>query len=206
MISVIIIIVFIILLGILYFRQNKLKSKLEIEQNKQKLLRSQMNPHFIYNALSAIQNFILSNNSMESVTYISEFSGLMRMVLENSRKDLITLKEDVGFVNYYLKLQKLRFNDKFNYIINIEEDINQELIKIPPMLTQPFIENAVEHGMRQIEKDGLIQVNYQLKDKNLVITVMDNGKGMNDENNSKHKSLATKITKEKINTIAKMQG
>lgn len=206
LISVIIIIVFIILLGILYFRQNKLKSELEIEQNKQKLLRSQMNPHFIYNALSAIQNFILSNNSMESVTYISEFSGLMRMVLENSRKDLICLKEDIDFVNYYLKLQKLRFNDKFNYIIKIEEDINQELLKIPPMLTQPFIENAVEHGMRQIEKDGLIQVNYQLKDKDLMIIVIDNGKGIIYESNGKHKSLATIITKERIDNIAKMQS
>ena len=197
---------FVILIGILYFRQNKLRSKLEIEQNKQKLLRSQMNPHFIYNALSAIQNFILSNNSMESVTYISEFSGLMRMVLENSRKDLITLKEDVDFVNYYLKLQKLRFNDKFNYSISIEEGINQEMLKLPPMLTQPFIENAVEHGMRQIEKDGTIQVIYKMVEKELIITVIDNGKGMMHEDNSEHKSLATKITKERIDNIAKMQN
>ncbi len=204
--SVVIIIVFVILIGILYFRQNKLRSKLEIEQNKQKLLRSQMNPHFIYNALSAIQNFILSNNSMESVTYISEFSGLMRMVLENSRKDLITLKEDVDFVNYYLKLQKLRFNDKFNYSISIEEGINQEMLKLPPMLTQPFIENAVEHGMRQIEKDGTIQVIYKMVEKELIITVIDNGKGMMHEDNSEHKSLATKITKERIDNIAKMQN
>jgi len=204
--SVVIVIVFVILIGILYFRQNKLKSKLEIEQNKQKLLRSQMNPHFIYNALSAIQNFILSNNSMESVTYISEFSGLMRMVLENSRKDLITLKEDIDFVNYYLKLQKLRFNNKFDYIIHIEEEINQELLKIPPMLTQPFIENAVEHGMRQLEENGLIQVNYQLYEKDLIITVTDNGKGMIQESNSKHKSLSTRITKERIDNIDKIQG
>ncbi len=203
--SAVIIVLFVFLIGILYFRQNKLKSELEIEQNKQKLLRSQMNPHFIYNALSAIQNFILLNNSMESVTYISEFSGLMRMVLENSRKDVVTLKEDLDFVNYYLKLQKLRFNNKFNYLINIEEGINQEIIKIPPMLTQPFIENAVEHGMRQIEKDGLIQVNYQLVDKELIITVIDNGKGMIQEANSKHNSLATKITRERINNISKMQ-
>ena len=202
--SVIIIIVFVILLGILYFRQNKLKSELKVEQNKQKLLRSQMNPHFIYNSLSAIQNFILSNDSMESVTYISEFSSLMRMVLENSRKDLITLKEDIDFVNFYLKLQKLRFSDKFDYLINVDEKINQETIKIPPMLTQPFIENAVEHGMRQIEKDGMIQLNYQIENNDLVISVIDNGKGLNEKTESKHKSLATTITKERIENILKL--
>ena len=114
--------------------------------------------------------------------------------------------EDIDFVNYYLKLQKLRFNNKFDYIIHIEEEINQELLKIPPMLTQPFIENAVEHGMRQLEENGLIQVNYQLYEKDLIITVTDNGKGMIQKSNSKHKSLATIITKERIDNIDKIQG
>ena len=204
LIGLVLIVLFIVAIGILYIKQNKLKSILLVEQNKQKLLRSQMNPHFIYNSLSAIQNFILSNNSMESVTYISEFSGLMRMVLENSRKDLITLKEDVDFINYYLKLQKLRFNDKFNFEIRVDKNINPEIVKIPPMLTQPFIENAVEHGMRQIEKDGLIQVIYKIEEKDLIITVIDNGKGMSEEISSKHKSLATKITKERIENISKL--
>ena len=201
---VIIIIVFIILLGILFFRQNKLRSELKVEQNKQKLLRSQMNPHFIYNSLSAIQNFILSNDPMQSVTYISEFSTLMRMVLENSRKDLITLKEDIDFVNFYLKLQKLRFSDKFSYLIKVDEKINQEIIKIPPMLIQPFIENAVEHGMRQIEKDGMIQINYQIENNELIITVIDNGKGLSSKTENKHESLATVITKERIENIFKL--
>ena len=196
----------IISVSMLLFRQNKLKSQLSIEQNKQKLLRSQMNPHFIYNSLSAIQNFILSNKPMESVTYISEFSGLMRMVLENSRKDLIILKEDIGFVNYYLKLQKLRFSDKFDYTISIDENINTEIVKIPPMLIQPCIENAVEHGMRQIEKDGIININYQLLKSDLKISIIDNGVGYakTEKNGSKHKSLATVITKERIDNVAKL--
>ncbi len=206
LIALIIIVLFIIALGILFIRQNKLKSMLLVEQNRQKLLRSQMNPHFIYNSLSAIQNFILSNNSMESVTYISEFSSLMRMVLENSRKDLITLKEDVDFVNFYLKLQKLRFSDKFNYQIIIDEKINPEIIKIPPMITQPFIENAVEHGMRQIEKNGLIQVNYTINQSELLISIIDNGSGLSSDKQEKdkHNSLATVITKERIENISKL--
>lgn len=203
---VIIIVLFVIIIGVLFLRQNKLKSKLEVEQNKQKLLRSQMNPHFIYNSLSAIQNFILSNNSMESVTYISEFSSLMRMVLENSRKDLISLKDDVDFVNYYLKLQKLRFSDKFDFEINIDENINPEIIKIPPMLTQPFIENAVEHGVRQMRKNGLIRVNYQIEGEKLLISIIDNGVGLssNEKTEKNHKSLATIITKERIENISQL--
>ncbi|MCD4832194.1 MAG: tetratricopeptide repeat protein [Bacteroidales bacterium] len=199
-------IILIVAVSMLLFRQNKLKSRLNIEQNKQKLLRSQMNPHFIYNSLSAIQNFILSNNSMESVTYISEFSGLMRLVLENSRKDLITLKEDIDFVNHYLKLQKLRFSDKFNYSVFIDDNINTEIVKIPPMLIQPCIENAVEHGMRQIEKDGIININYKLLKSDLKISIIDNGVGYakTEENRSKHKSLATVITKERIDNVAKL--
>lgn len=141
---------------------------------------------------------------MESVTYISEFSGLMRMVLENSRKDLITLREDIDFVNFYLKLQKLRFSDKFNYQIQIDENINPEIIRIPPMLTQPFIENAVEHGMRQIEKDGMIQLSYQLENNNLLISVIDNGKGLSVKKESNHESLATTITKERIENISRL--
>jgi len=206
LVALVLIVLFFIAIGLLFIRQNKLKSKLVVEQNRQKLLRSQMNPHFIYNSLSAIQNFILSNNSLESVTYISEFSGLMRMVLENSRKDLITLKEDIDFVNYYLKLQRLRFSDKFNFNISIDEKINTEIVKIPPMLTQPFIENAVDHGMRQIEKDGVIQVDYRLDEKGLVITITDNGKGMSEEANCKHNSLAITITKERIVNISKLQN
>lgn len=204
MFALIVIVLFVILIGVLFNRQNKLRSMLLVEQNRQKLLRSQMNPHFIYNSLSAIQNFILSNNSMESVTYISEFSDLMRMVLENSRKDLISLKEDIDFINFYLKLQRLRFSDKFNYQIKVDENINPDIIKIPPMLTQPFIENAVEHGMRQIEKDGLIQVNYRIVNNDLVISVIDNGKGLDTKSESKYKSLATIITKERIENIHKL--
>jgi tetratricopeptide (TPR) repeat protein len=206
LLSIIVIVLFVIIIGFLFFRQNKLKSELQVEQNRQKLLRSQMNPHFIYNSLSAIQNFILSNDPMESVSYISEFSGLMRMVLEHSRRDLISLKEDVDFANIYLKLQKLRFSDKFDYQIKIDQKINPEIIKIPPMLTQPFIENAVEHGMRQIEKNGLIMVDYKIDQNNLLISVSDNGKGLDFENKTKenHNSLATKITRERIENIFKL--
>ncbi len=203
----VVVLVLAILVSILLFRQNKLKAELNIEQGKQRLLRSQMNPHFIYNSLGAIQNFVLQNKSMESATYISEFSALMRMVLENSRKNLITLKQDADFINYYLNLQKLRFENKFDFEVTLDENINPETIKLPPMLTQPFIENAVEHGMRQVEKDGFIGVDYKIQDTHLVIAVIDNGAGIDKSGKEKgsHQSLATKITKERIENISRLQ-
>lgn len=190
------------------FRQNRLKSGLKLELNKQKLLRSQMNPHFIYNSLGAIQNYILKNDPKDSIVYISEFSLLMRLVLEGTRDDLISLKDDIKLINSYLKLQKLRFANGFDYIINIDEIVNTDLLKIPPMLSQPFIENAVEHGIcDKVNGDGRIRVDYNLKDSGLEIVIKDNGHGILPEEKEKkrrnHKSLATKITKERIDNIRK---
>ena len=192
------------LMAFLLFRQNKLKAQLQLEQNRQKLLRTQMNPHFMYNALSAIQNFILQNNPIDSVTYISEFSSLMRLVLEGSRSELVLLQDEVKLVSNFLKLQQLRFDNSFQYSIEVDENINEELMKIPPMLSQPFIENAVEHGIRNI-KNGIIKVSYSLKSDQLLIAISDNGVGTEStKNKSKsHKSMATTIANERISNIKK---
>ncbi len=200
-----------ILLTVLVFlllqKRRKVFSELELEKNKHRLLRAQMNPHFIYNALSAIQNYILKNDPMDSVMYISEFSSLTRLVLEGARCDVITLKDDIKLVNAYLKLQQMRFGNKFNYQVAIDESINVEMIKLPPMLSQPFIENAVEHGMRnKKDGEGKILVEYKQIGKKLIVLITDNGKGIEQsKNNSEgnHKSLATTITKERIENIRK---
>jgi len=202
-----VLILLIVLVFLLLQKRKKVFSELEIEKNKHRLLRAQMNPHFIYNALSAIQNYILKNNPMDSVLYISEFSALTRLVLEGARCDLITLKDDIKLVNAYLKLQQMRFGNKFGYTIEVDRDINDEVVKLPPMLSQPFIENAVEHGMRN-KKDGngKISVEYNKKEQDLVISITDNGDGIKESKNKKesnHKSLATKITNERIENIRK---
>jgi tetratricopeptide (TPR) repeat protein len=202
--------VFVLLLILVFFllqKKRKAISELEIEKNRHRLLQAQMNPHFIYNSLSAIQSFILKNNPMDSVTYISEFSSLTRLVLEGARCDLITLKDDVKLVNAYLKLQQMRFGDKFNFTIEVNNDINTEVVKLPPMLSQPYIENAVEHGMRN-KKDGKgkIIVDYSINEQNLIVSISDNGEGFQESEKMrvrKHKSLATKITNERIENIRK---
>ena len=199
------VLIFIVVLAVSQIKRRNIKAELEIEKSRHKLLRSQMNPHFIYNALSAIQNFILQNNPMDSVTYISEFSRVMRRVLESSRNDLIFLDDEIELVESYLSLQKLRFDDRFDFEVKISDKINPEIIKLPPMLSQPFIENAVEHGMKNKKLgEGKITVNYALKNACLIITIEDNGEGINIKyNEHKHKSLATKITKERIENIKK---
>lgn len=192
---------------LMVYRQSKLKSQLQIEQNRQKLLRSQMNPHFIYNALAAIQNYILTNNPIDSATYMAEFSGLMRLVLEGSRNDIIPLEKDIQLVNSYLSLQKLRFNNAFTYNVEVDEKLNAEWVKIPPMLSQPFIENAVEHGMRRLTNgEGRIRVVYSDKDTAVQIRILDNGPGIVNlagKTDQQHTSLATKITRERIESFRK---
>ncbi|HOP04115.1 MAG TPA: tetratricopeptide repeat protein, partial [Tenuifilaceae bacterium] len=192
-------------LSLLIYRQKRLKLQLAAEQNRQRLLRSQMNPHFIYNALAAIQNFILQNNPLDSVSYISEFSALMRLVLEGSRSSLIPLSDEIKLIESYLKLQQLRFDNSFEAKINVSENVNPDITKVPPMLSQPFIENAVEHGMRNLPAgEGKIEVSFEQSDSLLNITVSDNGPGIEQKIESekpKHKSLAMKITNERIENI-----
>lgn len=199
-----------VLVFVLLQNRRKALSQLEIEKNKHRLLRAQMNPHFIYNALSAIQNFILKNNPMDSVTYISEFSSLTRLVLEGARCDLISMKDDVKLVNAYLKLQQMRFGNKFSYVVEVDKSINDEVVKLPPMLSQPFIENAVEHGMRnKKDGEGEIVISYKKSNGNLVVLVSDNGEGIQKSESSgvkKHQSLASKITNERIENIRKAIG
>lgn len=195
--------------AVFIIRQNKLKAELRLEQNRQKLLRSQMNPHFIYNSLSAIQNFILQNNPTESASYISEFAGLMRLVLEGSRTNLVPLKDDIRLANSYLKLQQLRFDHSFDFHIEVSAQINTDWHSVPPMLSQPFIENAVEHGMRYLPKNvGRILVKYELIDHEVQIIIEDNGGGSEQKESHKpgtHKSLAKKITRERIANLSKTQ-
>ncbi len=199
----------IITVAILFIRQNRLRAQLKVEQGKQKLLRSQMNPHFIYNALAAIQSFVLKNNSIESASYISGFARLMRIVLESSRKDFIPLSNEKEFLEIYLKLQKLRFDDKFTYSIEVDENIDEEEIMIPPMLIQPIVENAVEHGIRDLsDNNGRISLLYKRTGNNLIIDIIDNGPGLSIPKTEKteHKSLAREILNERLNNLEKMHG
>jgi sensor histidine kinase YesM len=177
-------------------------------QLEQQLLRSQMNPHFIFNSLIAIESFIYRNEPKEAGKYLSGFARLMRLILENSREEFVPLEREVQTLEHYLRLQKLRYDDAFDYAIHVEENIDSSIIEIPPMLAQPFIENAIEHGLKGLDKKGHIRINFFLKNDDLVFEVLDNGVGFEKTKTLQgkgngHRSLAIAITQDRLKNLNK---
>jgi two-component system LytT family sensor kinase len=156
-----------------------------------KSLRSQMNPHFIFNALNSVNSFIASNDERTANKYLSDFSQLMRSVLENSDEDFIPLKKEIELLELYTKLEHFRFKDKFDYKIQVDDDVNVDEFQIPPMLLQPYIENAVWHGLRYKTDKGLLSIHISAKSKDeITITIADDGVGR-----TKSKALKTDYQK-----------
>ena len=157
-----------------YIKQQKLANNLLALKS----LRSQMNPHFIFNALNSVNSFIATNDERTANKYLSDFSHLMRSVLENSEEDFIPLKKEIELLDLYTKLEHFRFQDKFDYSIHVDESVNVEEFQIPPMLLQPYIENAVWHGLRYKTEKGHLNINIQPKTKGeITITISDDGIG-----------------------------
>jgi tetratricopeptide (TPR) repeat protein len=192
---------------ILIIIQYRLKNKQKAVRLEQKLLRSQMNPHFLFNSLISIESFLYKNDTKQAGRYLSDFARLMRLILENSREEYITLDKEISTLKYYLELQKLRFEESFDYRIHIDEGIDVESTSIPPMLAQPFIENSIEHGLRNINGKGFIEVNFIRQGDELLFEVKDNGPGFvaltNNRSIRAHKSLATEITNERLKLFNK---
>lgn len=199
--------VFTFIVSCLFYRHHKLRSNQESSRLSQKLLRLQMNPHFIFNSLQAIQSFIISRDIRESVRYLGAFSNITRHVLENSRTEYIPIHKEIDLLRNYLQLQQLRFMNRFDYFIHADEDIHSSFINIPPMLLQPFIENAVEHGMHDIESGGRIEVWYRINENMLFMEIIDNGYGMAGKyaSHKPHRSLALEITSERIALMNKRE-
>jgi len=157
-----------------YIKQQRLANNLLALKS----LRSQMNPHFIFNALNSVNTFIATNDERTANKYLSDFSQLMRAVLENSEEDFIPLKKEIELLNLYTKLEHFRFQDKFDYAINVDDSIDIEEFQIPPMLLQPYIENAVWHGLRYKTEKGHLSIEIQPKSKGeITISISDNGIG-----------------------------
>ncbi|MFA6128746.1 MAG: two-component regulator propeller domain-containing protein [Bacteroidales bacterium] len=180
--------VLLILSTIAYLRIQNLRTKHEMEKRllntrnelirSQKFaLRSQMNPHFIFNSLNSIQNFVLKNDVDSANYYLSNFSILMRKVLEYSQYNYITLHEELEMIQLYLKMEHMRFSKKFELNIHVDPKIDQHLVKIPPMLLQPYLENAILHGLQLIKHKGLLEVLVTDHEDHMVITIADNGIG-----------------------------
>lgn len=202
-------VIFVIVMIVIY-RVRELNLQSKSAQLEQRFLRSQMNPHFIFNSLGAIQNYIFKNEPLEAATYLSDFSNLVRKILNNSRQDLIPLEEEVETLKQYLELQKLRFNEKFDYELIVDKQLSESDYRLPPMLAQPFIENSIEHAFKGMKEKGLIKICFELKENNIRLICQDNGMGIKaaleekKENVKKHQSLATKITHDRIRVISKV--
>ena len=176
-----------------------------------KSLRTQMNPHFIFNALNSVNSFIASNDERAANKYLTEFSQLMRSVLENSEEDFIPLEKEIELLQLYVKLEHFRFKDKFDYTINVSENLNIHEFVIPPMLLQPYVENAVWHGLRYKEERGLLEINFDQVDSETVkITISDNGigrkksKAFKTENQKKQKSKGMGNIQKRISILNEM--
>ncbi len=191
--------------------ENKmLKFEMALTEARQQALRLQMNPHFIFNSLNSIQSFILKNNIDVAINYLAKFSQLMRSNLANAREAFISVEDEVKSLKYYLEIEKLRFEDKFDYTFEVDEVIDADFVGIPPMLIQPFIENAILHGI--INKNEKGEIHIYLKQENedtLLCIIEDNGIGREEANKIrvksgfKRKSRALGITKERLQLLNK---
>ncbi len=176
-----------------------------------KSLRTQMNPHFIFNALNSVNSFIASNDERAANKYLSEFSQLMRSVLENSEEDFISLEKEIELLKLYVKLEHFRFKDKFEYTIIVDEFINTQDFVIPPMLLQPYVENAVWHGLRYKKELGKLDIHFiHIDSETIKITIKDNGVGrkkskeLKTENQKKQRSKGMGNIQKRVSILNEM--
>jgi tetratricopeptide (TPR) repeat protein len=202
-----------VLLGIsvlAMYRSNKQK-KLANNVLALKSLRSQMNPHFIFNALNSVNNFIAQNDERAANRYLTDFSTLMRSVLNNSEEDFIPLSKEIELLKLYVQLEHSRFTDKFDYTLHIDENLNEEQFQIPPMLIQPYVENAVWHGLRYKETKGILKIEFIQKDADtILISISDDGIGrqkskeLKTQNQKKQESKGMNNVKKRIEILNEM--
>ncbi len=198
---------------IIKFRENKLKEQYFVELLEQRLLRSQMNPHFIFNALGAIQSYLFTHSPLEAGSYLSRFADLMRSILYSSREEFISLEKEIEAIENYLAIQQIRFENKFDFNIEVDPDINTSFTAIPPLLIQPVLENSIEHGFKNLNRKGMIRIVIKKRGDKLKIIVEDNGTGIIEskmkylgktaEKNIKHKSVAIQIIKKRLQILNK---
>jgi hypothetical protein len=211
--------VFIIVWYIIQRRLQTIRAKhesekhiLEIERQmfslEQTALRLQMNPHFIFNSLNSIQSFVISNDTDKAIHYLAKFSQLMRFILSHSQQSFVPINDEIKAMSIYLDIEQLRFDNKFSYSFSIDPDIDTEFIEIPPMIMQPYIENAIIHGILNKENNGVIKISLKLLDeKFLTCIVEDDGIGrekaaqIRAKSDLKHKSRGMLITQKRLEIL-----
>jgi hypothetical protein len=199
-----------IVMKILQSQRLKEERKKELVVLENKFFRSQLNPHFIFNALLAIQSFIYKKEPEEAVRYMTSFAKLIRYILSIADEESITLDKEIQFIKNYLELQRLRFSNKFDYKINIEDNINPEMVQVPPLLAQPFIENSIEHGIQFKPSKGRLDINLYSDNHHLVLEVLDDGIGreaskkLYENRSDKPKSYGIAIIEQRIALMNKI--
>ena len=186
-------------------KRNEFEKKLVNSQLS--ALKAQMNPHFMYNALNSIQALILKQDIKNSNLYLSKFSNLMRKVLDASGKEYISLEEETAILHLYLDLEKLRFGDEFNFSIHVENDLDSESIILPSMILQPYVENALKHGLLHKKGEKNLKIQFKLLHEHLICVIRDNGVGRDRSAEIKarfavgHKSFASEATEKRVELL-----
>ena len=214
-------IVIILFFGFVYlfikYRFKQLNAKIENERKmidaEQQALRARMNPHFIFNSLNSIQKYLLTNDRKNSNKYLTTFSKLMRLVLDNSKESLISIEDELKSLQIYLELESMRFKDKFEFNIIIDPSINVQQNKIPPLLLQPYIENAIWHGiMHKEDGTGTLKIELKLIQNRILCVIEDNGIGrvlslkIKKNNTIQYKSTGMAITSKRMELVEKVFG
>ncbi len=175
-------------------------------------LQSQMNPHFIFNALNSIKVFLIENNKEKAVYYLNKFSKLIRKILESSRIESHTLEEELNIISLYLSIENIRFEDEINYVIEKTSSLSLGSIKVPPLLLQPFVENAIWHGLMLSSKEKKIAIRVYGDGAKIKLSLIDNGIGrkasgkLKQKKSFKKESVGLKMTEERLSFFNKKHG
>lgn len=192
--------------GIVFYylkqQRDRARTVLALAQAEQKALRAQMKPHFIFNSLNSIQNFIINNDDDSAHIYLTSFAQLMRRVLDHSRFSLITLQEELETLGIYLELEKLRFGEAFRFVIDVQPEVQPSSLLIPPLFIQPYVENAIWHGLQLQKKSPQLYIRFSVEKNKLVCSIEDNGIGRKRSTELKrtqnHTSTGMKNVEERI--------
>ena len=199
-----------IFLFILYFWKGRIQKKAQdkalinqkIAEFKMTALRSQMNPHFVFNAISSIQHYILKQDTFKSYNYLAKFSLLIRTILDNSKEEYIALSQEINTLQLYIELEQIRFKQPFQFILEIDEDLEMDTY-IPTMLIQPYVENSIWHGLMPKKTNCTLLVSFKKKETHIFVTINDNGVGRNYavKKSSLHASKGMSITEQRIKEL-----
>ena len=196
-------------------REERLRSEYEFKLTDMEMsaLRAQMNPHFIFNAMNSIEYFIINNEPEKASDYLNRFSRLIRLILQNSKSTIVPLKDDLEALKLYIEIESTRFDGLFDYEVKIQKDLDMEKIMVPPMLIQPYVENAIWHGLMQ-KKDGQGKIDLTLRRDNgtLICLIEDNGIGreaaekLKSKSTTRKKSFGMKITHDRLDALNQLAG